>query len=154
MLETWNTMNCDISRVHEMCVGDLELSHQMTYEACAFSHSVCCGWVVDKTATYRDPRCTRRGPAKCCVIRQNSRINRICWGSGKYHSVYTWHVYWRHETHWTAIYRESTRCVLGIWNYRIRWLMMFMPFPWCMLWVGRGQNRDISGSETHVPGTS
>ena len=44
----------------------------------------------------------------------------------------------RYEMLRTVICGESTRCVLGIWNCRIRWLMRIVPFPVVYAVGGRG----------------
>ena len=106
-----------MSRIHEMCFGDLDIS--WLYDVWPFSHSEHCGWAVSKTATCLNPKYTCGGSAKHCVIHYKSRVHRICGGSGEYHFVFNWHVCRIYETYWTAIYRESTGCVLGIWKCHI-----------------------------------
>ena len=102
----------------------------MTYEVYAFSRNVCCGWAGNKTAIYRDPRCTCRGPAKCCVIRQKSRINRICWGSVKYHTMCLCSMYVGDMRLTEPQYIESPRDVCsGSGSVDLDDFMMFVPFP-------------------------
>ena len=88
---------------------------------CTFFHNVRRGYVVNKTATYRDPRYMCRGSAKWCVYRLKIKSLKNMFGVWEIsHYVLIWHVCGRHETHWTAIYRESTSCEWRIRNCRIR----------------------------------
>ena len=41
-----------------------------------FCYRVCCRWVVNKSATYRDPGYTCRGSAKCGIIFSKSRVKQ------------------------------------------------------------------------------
>ena len=48
-----------------------------------------------------------------------------------------WHVCGINETHWTAKYRDSTGCVMGIWDYRIRRFYYVCTFSYSVycVWV-------------------
>ena len=57
------------TRESTRCVSGIWNCHiRWFYDVYEFSHSVYCGWVVSKAATYRDPKDTCRGSAKRCVI--------------------------------------------------------------------------------------
>ena len=102
MLETWNTMNRDISRVHEMCVGGLELSHWMTYDVNAFPIVYAVGgwWTNPRYIGIRD---TRAGDQlNVALYVKNHELTEyvrclvnitLC--------DFIWHVCSKHETNWT-----------------------------------------------------
>ena len=93
------------------------------YYVCTFSYSVYCVWVANKTATYRDPRYTCRNQLNIVLHVKNQKLTE---DAGSLVNIIIWHVCRRYMKHWTTIYRESTRCVLGIWNCCTMWLM-FAP---------------------------
>ena len=55
------------------------------YDVSASSHGVCYGWVVNRTATDRDPKSTCRDQLNVVLYVKKSRVSRICWGSGEHH---------------------------------------------------------------------
>ena len=54
-------------------------------DVCAFSYSVYCVWMANKTATCRDPRYTCRDQLDIVLYVKKSRVYKICWEFGKYH---------------------------------------------------------------------
>ena len=68
LLETWDTLYCDISRVHGMCVGIWNCHIKWFYDVGEVSHNEYWGWALSKTPTYHDAKYTCRGSVKCCVI--------------------------------------------------------------------------------------
>ena len=107
-------------------------------------------WVANKTATYRDPRYTCRNQLNIVLYVKNQKLTE---DAGSLVNIIIWHVCRRYMKHWTAIYRESTRCVLGIWNCCTMWLM-FAPLSHSICF-GRvvSVDRDISRSQIPVLGS-
>ena len=98
------------------------------YDVCAVSHGVCCGYMVNKSATYREPRYMCRGSTKWCVHMLKIKSLQNMLGSGRYHITFLSGMYIGVMRCTELQYIESPRDVC--WGSgTLTDFMMFAPFP-------------------------